>query len=82
MIRDQLLNVLLAGRDTTSCLLTFVTYFMALHPDVTRKMRAEVLELLGSTRAPTMDDIKELRYSRFLLIFVRTYSRHFLQCTQ
>lgn len=62
VIRDQLLNILLAGRDTTSCLLTFVTYIMALHPDVTRKMRAEVLKLIGPTRAPTIDDIKELRY--------------------
>ena len=62
MIRDQLLNILLAGRDTTACLLTFATYFMALHPDVTRKMRAEVLATCGRTGAPTLENIKALRY--------------------
>ncbi|THG97119.1 hypothetical protein EW026_g4826 [Hermanssonia centrifuga] len=62
VIRDQLLNILLASRDTTSCLLTYVTYFMAMHPQVTRKMRAEVLEHCGRHGAPTFDNIKSLRY--------------------
>lgn len=62
VIRDQLLNILLAGRDTTSCLLTYVTYAMAMYPDVARKMRAEVLEHCGTTEAPTFEKIKSLRY--------------------
>lgn len=61
-IHDQLLNVLLAGRDTTSCLLTYVTYLMALHPDVTQRLRAEVLKVVGPTNSPTFDHIKQLRY--------------------
>lgn len=35
---------------------------MALHPDVTRKMRAEVLQHCGRHEAPTLESIKELRY--------------------
>ncbi|KAI0076688.1 cytochrome P450 [Panus rudis PR-1116 ss-1] len=62
VLRDQLLNILLASRDTTSCLLTFVTYIMAMHPEVARRLRAEVLEHVGPDRPPTLDDIKNLRY--------------------
>lgn len=58
------MNVLLAGRDTTAALLTFVLYMMAMQPDVVRKMRAEVLELIGSHEAPTFEGIKSLRYSQ------------------
>ena len=62
VIRDQLLNIMLASRDTTACLLTFVTYFMALHPDVARKMREEVLQHCGRHGTPTLENIKLLRY--------------------
>ncbi|KAF7791588.1 hypothetical protein EIP86_002605 [Pleurotus ostreatoroseus] len=62
VIQDQLLNILLAGRDTTACLLTFTTYFMAMHPEVARRMRAEVLEHCGRTGRPTAEHIKSLRY--------------------
>ncbi|KDQ58030.1 hypothetical protein JAAARDRAFT_34843 [Jaapia argillacea MUCL 33604] len=67
LIRDQLLSMLLASRDTTACLLTFVTYFMALHPEVTQKLRAEVLQHCGPTQAPTYEAIKSLRYMRAVI---------------
>lgn len=63
LIRDQLLSMLLASRDTTACLLTFVVYFMALHPEVAQKLRAEVLEHCGLDGAPTVDRIRNLKYS-------------------
>ncbi|CAL1711452.1 unnamed protein product [Somion occarium] len=65
-IQDQLLNILLAGRDTTSCLLTFITYFMALYPDVVRRMRADIMEHVGSG-VPTSENIKALRYVRAVI---------------
>jgi cytochrome P450 len=63
LIRDQLLNILLAGRDTTACLLTFVTYVMAMYPDIARKMRQEVLQHCGHTGIPNFENIKSMRYS-------------------
>ncbi|KAI0686875.1 cytochrome P450 [Cytidiella melzeri] len=62
VIRDQLLNVLLASRDTTACLLTFLTYAMAMYPDVARKMREEVLQHCGQTGVPTFETVKSMRY--------------------
>lgn len=61
VIQDQLTNILLAGRDTTACLLTFVIYFMSLHPDIAHRTRSEVVEQVGSG-IPTFEDIKSLRY--------------------
>ncbi|KAG6833307.1 hypothetical protein H0H87_008939 [Tephrocybe sp. NHM501043] len=63
LIRDQLLSMLLASRDTTACLLTFLTYLMATHPHVAERLRAEVLEHCGPDKPPTYDQIRGLKYS-------------------
>ncbi|KAG6853804.1 hypothetical protein C0991_001254 [Blastosporella zonata] len=67
LIRDQLLSMLLASRDTTACLLTFLTYLMATHPHVAERLRAEVLEHCGSENPPTYDQIRGLKYMRAVL---------------
>ncbi|KAJ7661715.1 cytochrome P450 monooxygenase CYP63 [Mycena rosella] len=67
LIRDQLLSVLLASRDTTACLLTFVTYFMAIYPDMARKLRAEVLSHCGPHGAPTYENIRDMKYMRAVI---------------
>ncbi|TDL23414.1 cytochrome P450 monooxygenase CYP63 [Rickenella mellea] len=67
LIRDELLSILLASRDTTSCLLTFVTYFMAMYPDVAKRLRDEVLESHGTNTAPTYESLRSLKYMRAVL---------------
>lgn len=67
VIQDQLLNILLASRDTTSMLLTFVTYLLALHPDVAKRLRAEVLQHCGVDGAPTFETIKNMNYMRAVI---------------
>eukprot|EP01025_Chloroclados_australasicus_P030000 TRINITY_DN3000_c0_g1_i2.p1 TRINITY_DN3000_c0_g1~~TRINITY_DN3000_c0_g1_i2.p1 ORF type:complete len:529 (+),score=20.02 TRINITY_DN3000_c0_g1_i2:49-1635(+) len=46
-VRDIILNILIAGRDTTSNALAWVTYLLASHPQVQEKLRAEVFEYFG-----------------------------------
>lgn len=36
---------------------------MALHPDMAKKMRAEVLETHGLTAVPTYESVRGLKYS-------------------
>ncbi|KAK0734105.1 cytochrome P450 [Lasiosphaeria miniovina] len=62
VLRDQLVAVLLAGRDTTACTLSWTIYELARHPDAVAKLRAEILEVVGPTRAPTYDDLKSMKY--------------------
>jgi len=62
VLRDQLLSILLAGRDTTACTLTWTIYELSLQPRIVEKLRAEILERVGWDRAPTYDDLKSMKY--------------------
>lgn len=64
-IQDELLNILLAGRDTTASLLGFLFYYLARRPDVVEKLRAEVLQL-GSGQ-PSFEDLKGMKYLQWCL---------------
>ena len=46
-IRSELLNILLAGRDTTASLLSDVWFILARRPDIWQKLRTEVDALCG-----------------------------------
>lgn len=67
LIRDQLLSVLLAARDTTACVLTYITYIMAIHPHVGERLRAEILEHCGHRAPVNYEQIKELKYMRAVI---------------
>ncbi|KAE8449366.1 hypothetical protein EG329_008267 [Mollisiaceae sp. DMI_Dod_QoI] len=62
VLRDQLVAILLAGRDTTAATLSWTFYELARHPEVVRKLRAEIEERVGWERAPTYDDLKNMKY--------------------
>ena len=64
-IRSELLNILLAGRDTTASLLSDVWFILARRPDVWQKLRTEVDALGGE--APTYQQIKEMKHLRAVL---------------
>ncbi|KAK0200216.1 cytochrome P450 [Desarmillaria ectypa] len=66
LIRDELVNILVAGRDTTASLLTFAVYMMCEHPEMATRLRSEILEKVG-TRAPTYEDIRDMKYLRSFL---------------
>ncbi|KAK0438207.1 cytochrome P450 [Armillaria borealis] len=66
VIQDELINILIAGRDTTSSLLTFAVYMMCEHPDMAARLRSEILEKVG-TGKPTYDDIRDMKYLRAFL---------------
>ncbi|KAF8151560.1 cytochrome P450 monooxygenase CYP63 [Crassisporium funariophilum] len=67
LIRDQLLSMLLASRDTTACVLTYITYFMALHTEIAEKLRAEVLEHCGPSSPPTVEKFRDMKYMRAVI---------------
>ncbi|KAK0462557.1 cytochrome P450 [Desarmillaria tabescens] len=73
VIQDELINILVAGRDTTSSLLTFAVYMMCEHPDMTARLRSEILEKVGNGK-PTYEDIHDMKYLRAFLNGTRTIS--------
>lgn len=64
-IRSELLNILLAGRDTTASLLSNVWFILARRPDIWEKLQAEVSQL--GEELPTFAQIKEMKYLRQVL---------------
>jgi cytochrome P450 len=67
VLRDQLVSVLLAGRDTTACTLTWVIYHLSIDPTITAKFRQEILQTVGTDRQPTYDDLKNMKYLQHIL---------------
>ncbi|KAK0451183.1 cytochrome P450 [Desarmillaria tabescens] len=64
---DHLIGMISAGRDTTAATLTFVVYLLSTYPDVCSRLRHEILTRVGTTRAPTFEDIKEMKYLRAVI---------------
>jgi len=61
-LRDQLVAVLLAGRDTTACTLSWTFYELSRRPKIVQRLRQELLETIGPDRPPTYADLKNMRY--------------------
>ncbi|GIK02054.1 hypothetical protein Aspvir_006097 [Aspergillus viridinutans] len=64
-IRDEVMNVLLAGRDTTASLLSNLFFMLAEHPRIWAKLRDEVASLNG--RPPTYEQLRNLTYVKYCL---------------
>ncbi|PIS55854.1 hypothetical protein CJI97_001089 [Candidozyma auris] len=57
MLRDQLLNIMIAGRDTTASLMTFTFFELARNPDVFERLKAEIREKFGTGSTGNIEDI-------------------------
>ncbi|KAI0010698.1 putative cytochrome P450 alkane hydroxylase, partial [Xylariaceae sp. FL0662B] len=65
LLRDQIVNMLLAARDTTAGLLAFVFFMLARRPDVWAKLRANVLE--HYCEPLTYEAITHMTYLRYVV---------------
>lgn len=67
---QQLLNesvaLFIAGYETTSITLTWVWYLLDKHPEVERKLRAEIDTVIGK-RHPTSADVAKLQYTKMVI---------------
>ncbi|KAL2839576.1 cytochrome P450 [Aspergillus pseudodeflectus] len=77
-LRSQLLNILLAGRDTTASLLSWSMLMLARHPAVFQKLRAIILADFGPY-SPNYDNItfSALKSCRYLQYFMNEVLRLF-----
>jgi cytochrome P450 len=64
-LRSELLNILLAGRDTTASLLSNLWFELAKHPEIWAKLRAEV-DALGGDK-PSYQQLKDMKYLKYCL---------------
>jgi len=67
VLRDQLVAILLAGRDTTASTLSWTFYELARHPEAFKKLRQEIIDTIGTVDAPTYDDLKGMKYLQYTM---------------
>ncbi|HEX6777123.1 MAG TPA: cytochrome P450, partial [Ktedonobacterales bacterium] len=65
-VRDEVMTLLMAGHETTANTLTWTWYLLGSHPEVERRLQAELEEVLGG-RVPTVADLEALKYTRMIL---------------
>lgn len=62
-LRDELVTMFIAGNETTAVTMTWLFYLLDRHPEVDRKVRAEIDAVLGD-RLPTSADLERLVYCK------------------
>ncbi|MDX3640643.1 cytochrome P450 [Streptomyces sp. MB09-02B] len=66
-VRRQVITFLVAGHETTSGALSFALHYLARHPDLATRARAEVDRVWGSAVRPGYEQVARLRYVRRVL---------------
>jgi cytochrome P450 len=62
LVRDQVMTLFIAGRETTALALSWGWYLLADHPTAERRLADEWQTVLGG-RSPTIDDLPNLTYT-------------------
>jgi cytochrome P450 len=69
-LREHLISILLAGRDTTASLLSYVFMLLSEHEDVYKNLRSVVIETFGTYSKPkniTFETLKSCNYLQWIL---------------
>ncbi len=64
-VRNEAMNLFLAGHETTANALSWTWYLLSMHPGVEVKLLEELEEVLRG-RLPTADDVPQLKYTRMV----------------
>ncbi|MCJ1411557.1 hypothetical protein MMC19_005647 [Ptychographa xylographoides] len=67
LVRDQLIHVLIAGRDTTACLLSWTFFLLVRHPLVLCRLRKEINDVMGHEQNLNRANIQKLHYLKCVL---------------
>lgn len=62
-LRDEITTIFMAGHETTANAMSWACYLLAQHPDTAQRIREEAISVLGENGLPTIEDLKELRYT-------------------
>jgi cytochrome P450 len=70
-LRDQLLGILTAGRDTTAVLMSWMMIELAHHPNIFQKLREEIISEFGSSASTSttlnFSALKSCRYLQWVI---------------
>lgn len=66
LLKDELMTIFLAGHETTASALTWTFYLISQHPEVYKKLKLEVDEIVGDGEI-TFDHFQKLKYTKACL---------------
>ncbi|KAL4904449.1 cytochrome P450 [Aspergillus multicolor] len=66
-IKNQLVAILLAGKDPVAITISWALYELACHPDVAQRLREEVVRVCGIERTPSADNLKEMLLLKYII---------------
>ncbi|KAF8538051.1 cytochrome P450 [Trichophaea hybrida] len=67
VLRDQLVAVLVVGRDTTAGTLSWALFELAKRPECVQRLRNEILNSVGPNALPTYADLKGMKYLQHVM---------------
>ncbi|KAH6672294.1 cytochrome P450 [Halenospora varia] len=67
LVRDQLMNVLLAGRDTTACLMSWCFYLLVRNPASLQRLRQEIFSVANKGEDLTRAQISKMTWLKCIL---------------
>jgi len=65
-VRDEVITIFMAGHETTAVTMTWVWYLLSQHPVEEAKLHEELDTILAG-RAPTVEDLPNLPYTRMII---------------
>lgn len=65
-LRDELVSFFIAGNETTAITMTWLFYLLDRHPEIERRLRAEIEDVLGDRR-PTAADLSKMDYAKMAI---------------
>ena len=66
-LRSQIINILVAGRDTTACIISWTFFLLLRHSKSMEKVKAEVKSTLGDKTKFSRSDLKSMSYLQNVL---------------
>ncbi|KAI9761985.1 MAG: hypothetical protein M1840_001514 [Geoglossum simile] len=66
-LRQQMINILVAGRDTTACLLSWTFRLLVRYPHVLSKLQEEISSITGGSSEMTRADLQKMAYLNNIL---------------
>lgn len=67
VVCDQLINVLLAGRDTTACTMSWALFMLVRHPEKLAKLREEIFNATGGKTKFTRTHLLAMPYLKAVI---------------
>ena len=65
---DQVINFLIAGRDTTAQALSWTIYCLFKNPKCLKVLVDEVDEIMGDGEMPSYDQVKSMKYAKAVML--------------